>query len=112
MAFSINIDGVTAHVHTGARWAKLTGHSGLTLGSHIFFAGSAPTVSGYLLGHEFCHVLQWRQLGALRFLWTYVRDLIRYGYSTATHPLEHEAFLYGMAHVDVFEPYARSIRGA
>jgi len=41
------------------------------------------------LAHELAHVLQWRTFGVFRFMFSYLRDLILYGYDG--HPLEIEA---------------------
>lgn len=38
------------------------------------------------LAHELAHVLQWKSLGVLRFMFHYLRHLIRHGYEE--HPLE------------------------
>ncbi|MDI6852775.1 MAG: hypothetical protein QME75_04110 [Deltaproteobacteria bacterium] len=42
-----------------------------------------------LLAHELAHVLQWRALGVLPFIFHYVRHLISHGYEA--HPLEVHA---------------------
>jgi hypothetical protein len=39
-----------------------------------------------LLAHELAHVLQWRDLGVWRFMYTYLRLFLRHGYEA--HPLE------------------------
>ena len=39
-----------------------------------------------LLAHELAHVLQWRALGAGRFVWRYAGHLLRHGYDQ--NPLE------------------------
>lgn len=42
-----------------------------------------------LLAHELAHVLQWRSLGVLGFLYHYARFRLRHGYEA--HPLEMTA---------------------
>lgn len=42
-----------------------------------------------VLAHELAHVLQWRSLGALPFIFQYVRFLILHGYDA--HPMEVDA---------------------
>ncbi len=42
-----------------------------------------------LLAHELAHVLQWRALGAGRFIWRYAGQQLRHGYDQ--NPLEKTA---------------------
>jgi len=44
-----------------------------------------------LLAHELAHVLQWRSLGVLGFMWRYARHFVRHGYEN--NPLEIAARL-------------------
>lgn len=58
-----------------------------------------------LLAHELAHVLQWRALGVLGFLYHYARFFLRHGY--AEHPLEMAARLAEQD--DFFLNWAREI---
>ena len=42
---------------------------------------------GVLLLHELVHVRQWRRVGSVRFLWTYLRDYV----SARRRGLDHDA---------------------
>jgi hypothetical protein len=41
-----------------------------------------------LIAHESLHVEQWRDLGAMRFLYQYLRGLLASGFRRDAHPLE------------------------
>ncbi|MFW6123023.1 MAG: hypothetical protein ACOC6L_02170 [Thermodesulfobacteriota bacterium] len=58
-----------------------------------------------LLAHELAHVLQWRLLGVLGFMYHYARFFLRHGY--AWHPLEMSARLAEQD--DFFLEWAREI---
>ena len=73
---------------------RLFGHECVTLRRTIYVRGRRLTA--YLHAHEHRHVQQWASLGMWRFLFAYLRDLLRYGY--ANHPLEKDAHAYGVAH--------------
>ncbi len=58
-----------------------------------------------LLAHELAHVLQWRTLGAGRFMWRYAGHQIRHGYDQ--NPLEITARM--AARDSFFLAWARDI---
>ncbi len=55
----------------------------VTLGRTVFvpdaayFARLSPLEQAALLAHEAVHIEQWRQLGARRFVWRYLREYFR-----------------------------------
>lgn len=109
MAFRFVHEGITARVQVKSLIPWIVGRDGITIGRTIFLAGGQESISGYLLAHEWRHVKQWRDLGGLRFVWRYLRDLVRVGYKA--HPLEREAHAYGMDYAAFFERWARPMRG-
>lgn len=129
MAFRFVHDGITARVQVNALLPKLVGRDGITILRTIYLAGGQGSISGYILGHEWRHVKQWRDLGAPRFSWRWVSDTIRIGWKAhpprfswrwirdvlntgyRKNPLEIEAHLFGLANVAVFERWAKRIRG-
>src|SRR5690606_728817 len=64
----------------------------MTIAPFVFFGKHQydPTSprSLALLAHELKHVEQYRQLGHIRFLWTYMRDRLRAGQYSRDLPLE------------------------
>lgn len=95
MPFRVTLDGRPVTVYTNTRplrWAKKLG---LCIGSRIWVAPSFGAVSGPLLAHEFCHVLQWRAYGVWGFLWRYLGGLITHGYGLK-HPMEREAYEFAV----------------
>ncbi|MCE7928725.1 MAG: DUF4157 domain-containing protein [Chloroflexi bacterium CFX7] len=73
-------------------YLRLTNHSALTTGYHIWFRNMALRHSASLLVHELVHVGQYQRIGALRFLARYLAETIRRrGYSRA-HSLEAPAY--------------------
>lgn len=111
MAFRFVHLGVAARVQVNALLPKLVGRDGITIGRTIYLAGGQSTITGYLLAHEFAHVLQWKRKGVFGFLTAYVGGLLKHGYNTEAHPMEYEAHTYGLAFASVFEGWARSMRG-
>ena len=109
MAFRFVHDGITARVQVNALLPKLVGRDGITILRTIYLAGGQGSISGYILGHEWRHVKQWRDLGAPRFSWRWIRDVLNTGYRK--NPLEIEAHLFGLANVAVFERWAKRMRG-
>jgi hypothetical protein len=59
----------------------------ITVWNRIYVTSDYLVPSG--LRHEHEHVRQWHELGAIRFIVTYLWDLITAGYEH--HPLEHAA---------------------
>jgi hypothetical protein len=49
---------------------RLLGSGGTTIGDEIHIAG--PSVSAWLLGHEFAHVIRAKKVGRFRYLWRYL----------------------------------------
>lgn len=109
MAFRFVHEGITARVQVKSLLPWVVGRDGITIGRTIFLSGGQASVSGYLLAHEWRHVKQWHDLGRLRFLWRYLRDLVGVGYKA--HPLELEAHEFGEYHAALFERWAITIRG-
>ena len=75
-----------------AGWKLQTNRCAMVLGEHILLHGITKQeiledIS--LLRHEVCHVLQWKRMGYLRFLFFYLWWSFRYGYHK--NPLEQEA---------------------
>lgn len=72
--------------------------SAMTLGSRVFVARSVlagdPVVLGRLLVHECCHVRQWRQAGALRFVFRYLTDYLRGRVAGLDHRDSYRAIRY------------------
>ena len=101
---------VAYRAQVGARLPCLLGRDCITIGHTIYVAGGRSRITAYLLAHEFCHVLQWRHLGAARFLWRYVVGLVQHGYSH-DHPMEAEAHEYGLERHELFASTARFMRG-
>ena len=87
--------GIPFRVQTQAPLPALLRVQGITLGATIRLTGSAQDVTPELLAHEFCHVMQWRDLGTLTFVWRYLRGLLLYGYGLR-HPMEREAYDYAV----------------
>lgn len=111
MAFRFTHLGTVARVQVNALVPKIVGRDGITIGRTIYLAGGQSTITGYLLAHEFAHVLQWKRKGWLGFLWEYVAGLLEHGYNVEAHPMEAEAHRYGLAFGSSFEAWARSMRG-
>lgn len=103
-------DGVPFTVHVASRFLRLFGKKGLTFRSHVFLAHRAGEVPVGYLAHEYAHVRQYRRLGTLRFLWTYLRELVTHGYGP-TMPLEAEAIAFDRAYRAQFERYAAMLNG-
>jgi Domain of unknown function (DUF4157) len=73
------------------------GFAGMTLGRWVFLRRGHEHDDG-LVAHELVHVRQWRELGALRFLWRYLGAYfrarlrgVRHRDAYAAIPLEQEA---------------------
>lgn len=94
MPFHVTLDGRKVTVYTNVRPLRWAHTLGLCLGSRIWVAPSYGAVSGPLLAHEFCHVLQWHHEGVWGFLWRYVGGLLRHGYRL--HPMEREAYAFAL----------------
>ncbi len=62
---------------------------GITLGRFYLLAPSVARDEG-VHAHELVHVVQWRTLGTVGFLWRYLRLFLRHGY--AANPLERTAY--------------------
>jgi hypothetical protein len=56
---------------------------------NVIFVKKGVGLNERLLAHELAHVLQWRSLGVLAFIFHYVRHLILQGYDA--HPMEVDA---------------------
>jgi hypothetical protein len=65
------------------RWAQAQ-----VWGNVILVRRGVP-ITEQLLAHELAHVLQWRLMGILPFVCTYLKYFLRHGY--LDHPLEHQA---------------------
>lgn len=75
-----------------AAWKLRTARCAMVLGNRIFLYGISEREfleDEALLRHEVCHVLQWKRLGYMGFLFFYLWWSIRYGYYQ--NPLEREA---------------------
>ena len=73
------------------------GVAGMTLGRWVLLRRGHEHDSG-LLAHELVHVRQWRERGAVRFLWRYLGSYVRGRLRGLAHrdayaaiPFEHEA---------------------
>jgi hypothetical protein len=78
------------------------GVAGMTLGRWVLLRRGHEHDAG-LLAHELVHVRQWRELGAVRFLWRYLSAYVR-------------GRLHGLGHRDAytaipFEREARALTG-
>ena len=62
-------------------------------------------VTEQLLAHELAHVLQWRIMGILPFIFNYLKYFLRHGY--LNHPLERQA--QAAEHHDFYRSWARQI---
>lgn len=78
-------------------WPVPKGADAITLGRWVLVRKRAAQ-SEHLLRHELCHVRQWSELGAVRFLWQYLTSYARGRLSGLSHweayrsiPLEIEA---------------------
>jgi hypothetical protein len=65
------------------RWAQAQ-----VWGNVILIRRGVP-VTEQLLAHELAHVLQWRLMGVLPFLFNYLKYFLRHGYPD--HPMERQA---------------------
>jgi hypothetical protein len=82
----------------------MTGKDCITIRRTIYTRKS--TMHRRTHAHEYAHVRQWRDYGVLRFLWRYLRDLVRFGY--AKHPLEIAAHQFAHDHEAEFEHIGRA----
>jgi hypothetical protein len=64
-------------------------------------------VTEQLLAHELAHVLQWRSLGFIKFIFNYLKYYLRHGY--LNHPLERQA--QAAEFNDFYRSWARQILG-
>ena len=55
----------------------------------------------YVKAHEWCHLLQWKELGFVGFIYRYGKELIDNGYEY--NALEVDARRYGRIHKDKFK---------
>jgi hypothetical protein len=86
------VDGIRYTVRLGS-WVPVLlafGKDCITIRRTIY--ARRPAMHRRTHAHEAAHVRQWAQLGFWRFLWRYLRDLVRFGYKK--HPLELEAHEY------------------
>jgi hypothetical protein len=65
------------------RWAQAQ-----VWGQVILIRRGVP-ITEQLLAHELAHVLQWRLMGILPFMFKYLQYFLRHGY--LNHPLERQA---------------------
>lgn len=75
-----------------AAWKLRTKRCAIVLGDRIFLHGITENEileDVALLRHEVCHVLQWKRMGYIGFLFSYLWWSLRYGYYQ--NPLEQEA---------------------
>lgn len=61
----------------------------ITIWNRVYVLTDHNSISATIKAHEAVHVLQWHRLGVFRFIFLYLRDLIRIGY--VWHPMELEA---------------------
>lgn len=71
-------------------WIVPKGYIALTLNNYIFVRRDVE-LTHYLLSHELMHVLQWRRLGILGFIWQYGWTFARDGFRYRNIDLEEEA---------------------
>lgn len=71
-------------------WIVPEGYGGLTLGRWIFIRRNVDVTVAWL-AHELMHVLQWRRLGVVGFLWQYGWTFFRDGMRYRNIDLEEEA---------------------
>lgn len=70
-------------------WLRATGFHGITLPPWGIYILENHMYSDALVRHEQAHWAQYQRMGAVRFYWTYLWGLVRYGYQN--HPMEIEA---------------------
>ncbi|MCC7364793.1 MAG: DUF4157 domain-containing protein [Dehalococcoidia bacterium] len=91
---NVELRRVRLHVGGPATWyLKLVKKSAITLGDHVWFVSEAKREDLDLLVHELVHVGQYRELGKVRFLARYARDMARAGFKYSKElPLEAPAY--------------------
>jgi hypothetical protein len=65
------------------RWARAQ------VWGRVILIRRGAAVTEQLLAHELAHVLQWRLMGILPFMFYYLKYFVRHGYQN--HPLERQA---------------------
>lgn len=72
------------------RWfLQATGYRGITMPWRVIYLAPGSEGDTGLIAHEAVHVEQIDRLGPIRFVYTYLYMLMRYGYER--HPMEIEA---------------------
>jgi hypothetical protein len=95
-----DLDIERAHVvtHGPVCWfvRRVLRQGAMTIAPYIFFGrdeyNPANAGSLALLAHELKHIEQYRSMGHIRFLWTYLRDRRRAGGYSHELPLEVDAY--------------------
>lgn len=102
---TFSVDGIRYRVKLGSVVPALllTGRDCVTIRRTIYSRRSSMHRRTH--AHEFAHIRQYARLGLFRFLWRYLSQLIRYGYTN--HPLEREAHQYAHDHEGEFEHVGR-----
>lgn len=93
-AEKVELDHITGWFRYSVWWMKLMPRfMAMTLGSHVYFSWSRRVVVNQLsvVRHELRHVMQYKELGFMRFLCTYVWQWVKHGFSYTKIDLEVEA---------------------
>lgn len=64
---------------------KLMNVTAVTLGHHVYYAISKESISNRLRKHEMVHVIQYKQLGFMRFLYRYFKEYIGFRIKGLNH---------------------------
>jgi hypothetical protein len=84
------------------RWARAQ------VWGRVILIRRGVAVTETLLAHELAHVLQWRVMGILPFIFYYLKYFVRHGYRN--HPLELQAQIAEQQ--DFYRSWARQILSA
>ena len=90
----VDLDVVSLHTRGPLAWyLRLVGRGAITLGDGVWYREASRVHDRALLVHELVHVAQYRRLGRLRFVASYLRDLLRAGFRySRSLPLEAPAY--------------------
>ncbi|MEX2230062.1 MAG: DUF4157 domain-containing protein [Dehalococcoidia bacterium] len=91
----VDLEAMRLHVGgTLGRIPPLFRASAMTFGRHVLIREQSYRTDVpwglALIAHESGHIPQWRELGALRFLFNYARGLVASRFDHDTHPMEVE----------------------
>lgn len=81
-------------VKLGSWLPRLVGHDCITIRRTIY--ARHLRISAHLHAHEHKHVLQWYELGVVRFVFAYLREQLLHGY--AANRFEQEAHAHALVH--------------